>query len=72
MAPVHVLPVRNQSAHNETDQADCFCGAVGYVLCAECGHHEKPGCWRCGTGMTRGMVPAHPGDRPDVIIHEDR
>lgn len=53
--------------------ADCFCGAVGYVLCTECGGDDA-GCWRCRHDHddgTNGMIPASPGDQPDVIVHED-
>lgn len=72
---IHVIPTAGPPHADNLEVADCWCGAVGYVLCAECDGSDAngvpEGCWFCrGLDSDRpGLKLAAPGERPHLVIH---
>lgn len=69
---IHVIPTTGPPHADNLEVADCWCGAVGYVLCAECSG-SAAGCWFCQGIETDhpGLKLAAPGERPHVVVHNE-
>lgn len=63
----HVYPV---GGGHEVEADDCWCDFDRLGLCLECVDLEEadPECWNCGG---RAVVPCHPSEPLQLIVHEN-